>query len=227
MLIVRGMKTIPVNRPFAGGPGLKVYGGVGSDPTAIAYRANKIFDPQCLPLNPSFNNDVSLATVNSPTAVATFTAPAAWFGQTVWLNVRTFGGDLENEQIAGARRLDLDGSGNAKVIFAGTGYLLGVDPVDSGGAVVRFIWKQDSNSVGADHFAAVRLTGPTSPADFVVTPSSARIARLRLTSLSVGTYTFRIEVRRSGSTSITLGTATVIIPAVPSTTATISLVPIG
>jgi hypothetical protein len=223
VLIARNRQICLTNRPFQGTKGAKLYGGLGG-PENIQYRQNKIFDGRHLPLNPIDSNDTSLATVVSPTNQFVVALPAAWWGHDdIWLQVRTFEADYENETIYRPRNLSLDGSGNTVAIVSGTSLILGVDVGLSGTATIRFVWTPDLNCAALTAFAAVWLSGPTVLGTLTQGVAGSRNQAFELTGLAVGTYSFRLEAR-SGAVALVLGVVNVVIPAVPSTTATLTAV---
>jgi len=223
MLIARNRSICLTNRPFQGTKGAKLYGGLGG-PENIQYRPNKIYDGRRLPMQPSSSNDASLATVVSPTNQFVVALPVAWYGRSdIWLQVRTFAGDYENETIYRPRNLSLNGSGNLVGIVSGTAVILGVDVGVSGSASIRFAWTPDLNCATLTAFAAVWLSGPTVLGTLAQSMAGSRHQEFALTGLAVGTYSFRLEAR-AGSVAMVLGVVNVVIPAVPSTTATLTAV---
>lgn len=226
-LVQQGRGGCLTNRPFAGALGVKVYAGLGGVEN-IRYRVNRVFAPGAVPVNFDATNDVSVGSAASPTAVVTFTSPVTWHSRDdIWLQLRTYAADIENESLTGARRLSLNSSGTSVTVFTGSGRVLGVDAVAGGGASIRFTWSTARDSVNPLLFAAVRTAGPTSPATVTQASTASRLQRIALSGLSVGTYTFRIEARNGSLTPVVIGTATVVVVAAPTTTASATLVEIS
>ncbi|WP_440591895.1 hypothetical protein [Schlesneria sp.] len=223
MLFARNRSICLTNRPFEGSKGAKLYAGLGG-PDQIPYRHHKILDGRHPPLNPPASNDTSIATVVSPVNQFVTALPAAWWGRDdIWLQVRTFEGDHENESIHGPRNVALDGNGDVIGIVAGAANVLGVDVGSTGSATIRFVWTPEPNCAALTDFAAVWLSGPSVLGTLLQAPSGSRIQAFLLTGLSAGTYSFRLEAR-AGAVALVLATANVVIPAVPSTTATLTAV---
>jgi hypothetical protein len=218
-----GISVVLINRPFQGSTeGAKAYGGLGGC-DLIRYRPNQIFDPFKLPLNGDFANDVSLATVRAPTISLGFTAPSAWWGRNdVWLQVRTFANDLENESFYRPRRISIDGSGNLVPSIVGEYLLLGVDPGDAGAVAIRFAWILSRDSIGAKLFAAVYVSGPTNPGTVTVAPQAGLIQRLPIAGLAAGSYQFQLQAQ-NGGVHLTLGVISFTVASVPTGSGSLSI----
>jgi len=220
-LFMRGRPVLLVNRPFQGSLGAKAYAGLGT-PQDIQYRPQKTFCAKHVPINPVFNNDVSVATTISGANTLTFSAPVAWWGRDdIWIQIRTFQGDFENESIYRPVNLALDNTGSIVKILAGTGSLLRVVLNPGGSAKIEFNWTRAFNCAPLTGFAAVQTAGPTTIALVSGPVSSTRIQTLTINGMSPGTYTFTIQARINAR-ALALFSVNVVIPPVPTSTISLS-----
>jgi hypothetical protein len=214
------MRVQITNQPFSG-TGAKLYAGIGSA-AAIQYRPQKTYDSRKPTINATFVNDVSVASVTSPTASFSLTVPAAWHNQTVYLQTRVFSGGWENETFWRPRAVQIDGSGNLVQFVAGTYRRLGVDLVDGGGVTVRYSWLQNRDSLKVGYFSIAWVSGPTHFATVSVGIYQQRVQRIGLAGLAAGNYTATLTAY-SGTTGLLVDTISFTIPAAPATTATLTI----
>ena len=220
MLFQRNRSICLTNRPFQGS-GAKLYGGMGS-PASIRYRPQKILDPRHLPINPTTVNDVSLATVASPGTALTCNLPTAWWNRSdIWLQVRTFATDLENETLFEPRNVSLDASGNLIATIDGAFRLLPAAPVSGGATSVRFTWKPALSCYSPISFVLVRVSGPSSIATITVSPVGRRVQSIPVSSLVPGTYVFRLEAHAASVVSVLASAISILVPPTPSSTASL------
>lgn len=220
MLFQRNRLICLTNRPFQGS-GAKLYGGMGS-PASIPYRPQKILDPRHLPINPTTVNDVSLATVASPGAALTCNLPPAWWNRSdIWLQVRTFSGDLENETLFEPRNVSLDASGNLIATIDGAFRLLPAAPVSGGSTWIRFMWVSALSCAAPLSLALVCVSGPTSISTIVVPPAGRRLQEIPVSGLVPGTYVFRLEARSGSVVNVLKSSISLVVSAAPSSTASL------
>ena len=206
------------NQPFAGGPGAKVYAGLGSA-DLIRYRPNVIFQPRVMPVNPVFSNDVSLATVTSPTNTINFTAPAAWSGRSdIWIQVRTWGNGWENESIYQPLNVGIDGGGALVQFIAGTYTRQATTYGDAPSAILNFLWNNQANCVQATAFKAVYVSCPTNFGTVTAAAVSGRAQNLVIPgALAAGTYHYTLTAV-NGSVTLLIDTFSFTILAAPTVT---------
>lgn len=220
-LIAKNRVACQVNRPFSGNLGVRLYAGLGS-PAAIRYRVNQIFARHLLNLSPLPSNDVALGT--GPTSPLAVTFPSSWFGRNdIWLQLRTFANDFENDSIYRPVNISLDSNGNTSVILSGSVTVIDVTPKANGQADVQFVWTPAQGSVTPDGFQTVVVSGPNAPSQGLWTLQNQRVQKDTLTGLVVGTYSFRMDAV-SGSVAVTVATFAVTISQVPTSTVSLSIV---
>lgn len=203
----------------------------GYSAAGIFYRKNLILDGAdafiTLSANygaVSFLKTLALVQVSSPTTTISYSFPSTAWGQKLWIQLRTFAGDYENESLFRPVQITLDGSGNIFEFLSGIYQLLSVAVGDGGSAVINFTWVLNSQSVPVAHFVATRVSGPTSPGPTSVVPASGRIQAVTISGLSTGTYVFALTAVSTLGTIFACGSVTVTIPAAPTTTATLTYI---
>ena len=229
MRVINCQPLVFVQRPFSGSTGVSLYWGYSA--SGIAFRRSLIFNAcdffftlDVLFGAASFKKGLAAALVTSPTTTISASIPSTAWSQQIWVQLREFANDYENETIFRPQQITLDGSGNPVEFLSGTFLLLGVTVGDSGSATINFTWVLSSQSAPVAHFVAARVSGPTSPSPTSIVPSSARMQALSLSGLSTGTYVFAVTAVSALGTVFVCGSVTVTIPAVPTTTATLTYI---
>lgn len=208
------MRLVPTrctrsHAPFSGS-GASLYLGVGSA-DAISYRNLRAW-----PVGGTFTagagskiggtntqKTARVASVSSPTTTITYAIPSTYWGQTVYLQVRTFASDCENETILNPQAVTLDGSGNSVNAILGTALLLAQTKLDGGQVRLRFRYVPAVSGIQPTQFRAHRTAGPTSPADATVSYSGyQQIYEIDTPALSdASPYTYTISAENGATTS--------------------------
>lgn len=198
-----------VARPFAGGVGASLYAAVvdpddDPGPTSIEYRRGRTLDG-CDSLlahtrgqfdlgAASVPKTTRIAAVESPTTAFALPIPEAWHDRAVWLQVRTFADDRENETIYRPQRLRIDDSGEIVEEVRGLAVLLATEKRDAGGLLVRFQFTAAASAVEPEQFLLRQTGGPGSVDDGTVPYlTGQRLYEIEVHDLQDGTaYTFAL-----------------------------------
>lgn len=214
-------------RPFANGVGASLYVGVvdplsDPGPTSIIHRRNRLLDgagdvlahvrgeydlgADSVPKSPR------VAFTESPSAEITLTVPADWYSKAVWVQVRPFADNYENETIYRPQRLLIDSEGNPETPVLGTATILAKEKRDAGGLRLRFAYKPSRDGATPTGFILRKATGTGTITDGTVsydgsTPGGSvaqRVYEIDITGLTNAVaYTFDL-LATDGSIETTL-----------------------
>ena len=203
-------------RPFEGDVGVSLYVGVvdpanDPGPTAIVHcRKRSLNGGGDLLAYPRQEYDLGAASVpktpriasaESPDAELSLTIPAAWHDKAVWLQLRTFADDLENETLYRPRRLLLTTEGDLDEIVSGTATLLSTQKRDAGGLLVKFRYNPSREGLQPTQFLLRQLTGTGTITDgsvdyvppFAVGDLGQQLYEVEVTGLTdAAAYTFAL-----------------------------------
>lgn len=203
-------RSLRGHRPF-NGTGASLYIGSGSPdpgPESVLFRRHRLArgrflqGPESTIGDTGVNKTARVASVNDPTDEIPYTLPAGLASQTVYVQVRTFKDDVENETNFRPLRMELDGSLEDATAIHGTALLLDYEPLAGGIVRIRFVWIPARTGVQPTQFVAVRTAGPTSPANATVA------ATLRGHTYEIDTpalsdsapYTYKIRAENGATT---------------------------
>lgn len=203
-------RDLRVHRPFAG-QGASLYVGAGSpDPgtESVVFRRVRLRAAHWLQGVESTYGRTSLAktarvaAVDDPVAAVDYPLPEALANQVVYLQVRTFRDDVENETNLRPARIELDGDLESAETIDGTATLLATE-IRTGGIVrIRFAWHAARTGLVPTSFTAIRTAGPTSPANASV-PATPFVRLVEIDTPALddsGPYTYKIRAA-SGATT--------------------------
>lgn len=190
------------HRPFQG-QGASLYivsGSTDPGPDAILFRRQRLAAPflQGPESTIGGTNTQKTARVGScanPTAQIAYTLPGSLANKIVWLQVRTFLSDVENESNYRPARVALNGSLAAPGSIDGTAELLNQEQRDGGVVRIRFRWVPATTGTQPTQFTAIRTAGPTSPTNVVAdVEASESIYELDTPALlDSAPYTYKIQ----------------------------------
>lgn len=209
-LICEDVDFVFIDRPYAGSLGVSLYAAAvdpltDPGPRSIEYRRNRILNSAdnliagvsgvyalgatSVPKSPR------LESVTSPTGEISHTIPAEWEDRTVWVQLRTFAEDYENETIYRPRRLVLDGDGTDATPVLATATVIALEKRDGGGLLVRFAYNQTRDSATPNQFVLTKATGTGSISPGVVAfAAEQRIYEIEVTGLTNAVaYTFTLH----------------------------------
>lgn len=213
ILIQPGNPVFLSEQPFAGGLGASLYAAIddGRGAAAIEYRPHQLSGPPTLYSGPvDLRKTKRLADVDQPTAELRFEIPAAWLGQTVWVNPRTHAQDFENRTLFRPRQIHISAEGTVDTPVLGKATILAIEKRDGGGVRVRFSYQQPRDGRVPNQFVLAKVTGSgTIMPGTVAYGASQRVYEIDLTGLSHGVaYTFTLWAETpSGSTELVTGIA--------------------
>lgn len=209
MTRIRSKRILYNDHPFTG-DGVSLYATIGA---AVQYRNLRIAHGRHIKgaggeFDLGATSVLKTARVASAAAPATeieYTFPAAMHSGDVTLNVRRYKDDVENETIAGAQTVTLDGSGNIVTSIDGTATLLSQQQRDGGVVRLRFIYTPAVTGATPVTFNATRTAGPSSPADADVSyVAGQRIYEIDTPALDDSSpYTYTVQAI-NGATSVDL-----------------------
>ncbi|QDT95562.1 hypothetical protein [Gimesia aquarii] len=199
------------HRPFAGGLGAALYVGIGA-PDAIRYRRGMILDGCDFQVfrNSDFlfgaaavQKTLYVETIKSPTAQFSYTIPSVYFGQDIYIQVRTHEADIENESIYRTQKLQVDGSGNAVNQILGSGRILRVEIRDGGTIRIRFVYDSVRDGLQPTQFVITKTAGPGSVDPVAVTHTGKRFYEADIPGLlDATTYTFQLVAENGPTTAL-------------------------
>ena len=197
----RSSRVVLGNRPFQGSLGASLY--VGTTETGIAFRRQRVSTRRspwwCVsrtmidPGAATVPKSQRVATVASPATSFTWTLPTALRGIAAWFQARTFAADFENEQVAGARKIVTDSSGNSATPILGTVVITGLKKLDNGGVRISWSWTPNVDGTQPTSFVISKLTGTGTIANVTVGVNGGRTYSANVTGMSDGVaYTFQL-----------------------------------
>lgn len=213
------------DRPYAGSLGVSLYAAAvdpltDPGPRSIEFRRNRILNStdnlvagvagvfglgaDSVPKSPR------LESVTSPTGEISYQIPVEWQEKTVWVQLRTFAEDFENETIYRPRRIVLDGDGDDATPVLSTATVLALEKRDGGGLLVRFAYNQTRDSATPNQFVLTKATGAGSISPGVVAfADEQRIYEIEVTGLANAVaYTFTLHAETDAvSTDLVTGIA--------------------
>jgi hypothetical protein len=196
-------------RPFADGVGASLYVGVvdpdaDPGPTSIVQRRNRSLDAAGALLAhrrgefdlgaASLPKSPRVAFTTSPAIELEFDIPPAWHGKAVWLQLRPFADDLENETLYRPRRLLLGDDGERLDPIRGSARLVRTEKRDGGGLLVEFTFTAARDGTPPVAFLLRKTTGPGTIAMGAVDalPGGRRYAVEVAGLVHGGAYTFEL-----------------------------------
>ncbi len=184
--------------PFAG-QGVSLYVSIG---TSVQYRDQRLDTGQSLGEVAAVPKTTRVASAASPASTIAMAVDAAWYSQTIAVDVRQYKDDVENET-SDPRIITLDGSGNSVAEILGTATLLDSEQRDGGIVRIRFVWTPSEDGLQPDTFTAIRTAGPSSPANASVSAGAGRqLIEIDTPVLSdASQYTYKIQAA-SGATTL-------------------------
>lgn len=209
MRILSGRDSFP-DRPFEG-QGVSVYAGIGQ----ARYRRPRVVSGRLTPLRTAFTGEKT-ARIASEAATAgdvevEATVPAEILGNpAAAIDARHYRDDVENE-VSGPVLMSIDSGGDEDNLIEGRAILVEAE-IRTGGDV-RFHWRYEHGRGTPARFRWARLSGPSSPAAVTVAYLGPGLYEADFTSLSSGTYTFRLTIEdTAGTTTTTLLTPVSVTP---------------
>ena len=213
------------DRPYAGALGVSLYAApvdpvVDPGPRAIEYRRCRILDGADTVLAgvdgvfalgaDSVPKSPRLTSVVQPTAEVIYPIPAEWADQAVWVQLRTYAQDYENETIYRPRKIVLDSGGEDVTPVLATATVISLSKRDGGGLLVQFAYNASRDSATPTEFVLTKITGAGA-----ITPGTvAYVAEQRIYEVAVVgltdavAYTFTLSAETaSGSTDLITGIA--------------------
>lgn len=211
-------RSIRSHRPFQG-QGASLYLASGSiDPgaDAILFRRQRLAvpflqGPESTIGGTNVQKTARVGSCSDPTAQIAYTLPGKLANKVVWLQVRTFLSDVENESNYRPARIELNGSLAAPGSIDGTAELLNQEQRDGGVVRIRFRWIPATTGTQPTQFTAIRTAGPTSPANVVVAvDDSESVYELDTPALlDSAPYTYKIQAAAGSLTKDVLTGITV------------------
>lgn len=191
-----GKRMFVSETPFAGS-GVSLYAQLGSD---LVYRRPLPYRGHVLPAADSplraatLSRTTRVAFVSAPDTAIDYTFPAAWLGQQITLNVRTFADGIENDDL-NARTLTLNEDGEIVDAILGTAVLIAIEKRDGGIVRIRFAYLPSRDGLPPVTFAGIKTAGTGSVADVSADyVAGTRVYELDTPALTDGeAYTYKIQ----------------------------------
>jgi len=208
---------VPAKNGFEGSLGVAMYVGAAGvdDPKQIEYRRIRTFGSgvgwfvvsgDWAPGTNAFLGDVVVSRVTSPTETITYSLPAAYSGQTFWVQLRTYKDGIEHQTLWRPQRVTVDATPDSSDTIDGTGRITAIQKRDAGGLRVEFEYYAALTGIQPTEFELSRTAGPTSPTAVTVSYVAGTLQyTLDVASLQdAGAYTFALKAK-NGSTEKSLG----------------------
>lgn len=200
------------HHPFSG-CGASLYAGIGATAAAVQFRKLRILGCRFVrgsgfTIATGLRKGCFIAQTTDPTAEFTYSVPAGWHDQTVWIQVRTFWNDCENVHNFDPLRLDLSVAGALDLEIHGTGEIIAADKRDGGIYDLRVTYTPASHGVQPTELLIRQTAGPGSLADSTTPYRNTRNFTISTDALTDGaSYTFAL-VAKNGATELQLDTIT-------------------